>query len=34
MKRKQYVVGIDLGTTNTVVAYATPGSDDIRLFEI
>jgi molecular chaperone DnaK (HSP70) len=31
---KQYRVGIDLGTTNTVVAYAAAGGDDIRLFEI
>jgi molecular chaperone DnaK (HSP70) len=31
---KQYIVGIDLGTSNTVVAYAEAGSDDIRLFEI
>lgn len=31
---KQYAVGIDLGTTHTVVAYAEPGSSDIRLFEI
>lgn len=31
---KQYVVGIDLGTSNTVVAYAKAGSDDIRVFDI
>ncbi|MEC5160529.1 MULTISPECIES: Hsp70 family protein [unclassified Janthinobacterium] len=35
---KQYVVSIDLGTTNTVVAYstigATPGKDAIQLFDI
>jgi hypothetical protein len=35
---RQYVVGIDLGTTNTVVAYAElagqPGREDIRLFDI
>jgi molecular chaperone DnaK (HSP70) len=31
---KKYVVGIDLGTTNTVVAYAEAGSKDIRLFDI
>jgi molecular chaperone DnaK (HSP70) len=31
---KRYAVGIDLGTTNTVVAYAEPGSQDIRLFDI
>ncbi|MQA19316.1 Hsp70 family protein [Rugamonas rivuli] len=30
----QYVVSIDLGTTNTVLAYAEPGSAQIRLFEI
>ncbi|HNC91687.1 MAG TPA: hypothetical protein PL000_22375, partial [Anaerolineales bacterium] len=30
----QYQVGIDLGTTNTVVAYAKIGSSDIQLFEI
>lgn len=31
---KQYAVGIDLGTTHTVVAYAEPGSREIRLFDI
>jgi molecular chaperone DnaK (HSP70) len=31
---KQYIVGIDLGTTNTVTAYAKLGSDNIQLFEI
>nr|WP_175772493.1 Hsp70 family protein [Paraburkholderia phenazinium] len=31
---KQYLVGIDLGTSNTVVAYAEAGSEDIRVFEI
>jgi len=35
---KRYVVSIDLGTTNTVVAYSTPGTkpgqDAIELFEI
>ena len=35
---KQYIVGIDLGTTNTVVAYtepgAPPGLEEIRLFDI
>ena len=31
---QQYVVGIDLGTSNTVVAYAKAGSDDIRVFDI
>ncbi len=30
----QYQIGIDLGTTNTVVAYAPIGSDDIQLFAI
>ncbi|MGI4937105.1 MAG: hypothetical protein ACRYF5_10220, partial [Janthinobacterium lividum] len=30
----RYVVGIDLGTTNTVVAYAPAGSKAIELFEI
>ena len=27
MNRPRYVVGIDLGTTNTVLAYAEAGSD-------
>lgn len=31
---KQYIVGIDLGTSNTVVAYAEAGSEDIRVFDI
>ena len=31
---KSYVVSIDLGTTNTVMAYAEPGSTQIQLFEI
>jgi molecular chaperone DnaK (HSP70) len=31
---KQYIVGIDLGTSNTVVAYAEAGSSEIRVFEI
>ncbi|MBN3857009.1 hsp70 family protein [Paraburkholderia sp. Ac-20340] len=31
---KPYVVGIDLGTSNTVVAYAQAGGDDIRVFDI
>ena len=31
---KQYIVGIDLGTSNTVVAYVAKGSEDIRVFEI
>ncbi|HEX5344835.1 MAG TPA: Hsp70 family protein [Duganella sp.] len=30
----KYVVSIDLGTTNTVMAYAEAGSADIRLFDI
>ncbi|SAK58938.1 chaperone heat-shock protein [Caballeronia calidae] len=30
----RYSVGIDLGTSNTVVAYAEIGSNDIRVFEI
>ncbi|WP_144157993.1 Hsp70 family protein [Paraburkholderia sp. BCC1885] len=30
----QYIVGIDLGTSNTVVAYAEAGSAQIRVFEI
>ncbi|SAK51048.1 chaperone heat-shock protein [Caballeronia catudaia] len=30
----RYSVGIDLGTSNTVVAYAQTGSNDIRVFEI
>ncbi|BCQ25212.1 Hsp70 family protein [Caballeronia sp. NK8] len=30
----RYSVGIDLGTSNTVVAYAEAGSNDIRVFEI
>ncbi len=36
---KRYIVGIDLGTTNTVVAYtlelaAQTGGAEIRLFDI
>ncbi|CAG2156852.1 Chaperone protein HscA [Cupriavidus yeoncheonensis] len=31
---KRYTVGIDLGTSNTVVAYAETGSDDIRVLAI
>lgn len=30
----RYAVGIDLGTSNTVVAYAAPGQHEIRLFEV
>src|SRR6201996_5768130 len=31
---KQYLVGIDLGTSNTAVAYVEAGSGDICVFEI
>ncbi|EDZ98402.1 putative chaperone protein, HscA/DnaK [Burkholderia sp. H160] len=31
---KRYSVGIDLGTSNTVLAYAEAGSQQIRVFEI
>nr|WP_184003736.1 MULTISPECIES: Hsp70 family protein [unclassified Paraburkholderia] len=31
---KRYSVGIDLGTSNTVLAYAQAGSQQIRVFEI
>ncbi|WP_206001962.1 Hsp70 family protein [Paraburkholderia aromaticivorans] len=31
---KRYSVGIDLGTSNTVLAYAEAGSQSIRVFEI
>lgn len=31
---KRYIVGIDLGTSNTAVAYAAPGSQQVELFEI
>lgn len=31
---KRYVVGIDLGTSNTVVAFNEKGSDDIHVFEV
>ncbi|MBP1203932.1 molecular chaperone DnaK (HSP70) [Duganella sp. 1411] len=30
----QYIVSIDLGTTNTVLAYSAPGKADIELFDI
>jgi hypothetical protein len=30
----RYVIGIDLGTTNSVVAYSDGASDDIRVFQI
>ncbi|WP_313951336.1 Hsp70 family protein [Accumulibacter sp.] len=32
--KQQYIVGIDLGTSNTVVAYTAPGSRQVELFEI
>jgi molecular chaperone DnaK (HSP70) len=31
---KRFSVGIDLGTTNTVVAYAESGSDEIHIFDM
>ena len=31
---KQYIVGIDLGTSNTVVAYVEAGTDEISIFDI
>jgi molecular chaperone DnaK (HSP70) len=31
---KSYTVGIDLGTSNTVLAYVEAGSDDIRVFDV
>ena len=31
---KRYIVGIDLGTSNTAVAYAAPGQQKIELLEI
>ncbi|WP_322014208.1 Hsp70 family protein [Paraburkholderia sp. J12] len=31
---KQYVVGIDLGTSNTVVAYVEAGGKTIRVFDV
>ncbi|MCX4174814.1 MULTISPECIES: Hsp70 family protein [Paraburkholderia] len=34
VKLKRYSVGIDLGTSNTVLAYAAAGSQEIRVFEI
>ncbi|SAK57830.1 chaperone heat-shock protein [Caballeronia hypogeia] len=33
-KAARYSVGIDLGTSNTVVAYAESGSNEIRVFDI
>jgi molecular chaperone DnaK (HSP70) len=32
--KKQYIVGIDLGTSNTVVAYSAPGKRQVELFDI
>jgi molecular chaperone DnaK (HSP70) len=32
--KKQYIVGIDLGTSNTVVAYTSPGKRQIELLAI
>jgi len=32
--KPRYVVGIDLGTSNTAVAYAPPGKRQVELFEI
>ena len=32
--KPRYIVGIDLGTSNTVVAYAAPGGQQVELFEI
>jgi molecular chaperone DnaK (HSP70) len=29
-----YLVSIDLGTTNTVLAYAAPGAGEVQLFEV
>ncbi|CDG82472.1 putative chaperone protein, HscA/DnaK [Janthinobacterium agaricidamnosum NBRC 102515 = DSM 9628] len=34
MSDSQYLVGIDLGTTNTVLAYSRIGEQQIRLFDI
>ena len=31
---RQYIVGIDLGTSNTVVAYAAPGEQQVELLPI
>jgi molecular chaperone DnaK (HSP70) len=31
---KQTIVGIDLGTSNTVVAYVEAGADEISIFDI
>jgi molecular chaperone DnaK (HSP70) len=31
---KQYIVGIDLGTSNTVVAYVEAGTEEISIFDI
>ncbi|MBL8376183.1 Hsp70 family protein [Accumulibacter sp.] len=32
--KKPYIVGIDLGTSNTVVAYSAPGKQQVELFYI
>jgi molecular chaperone DnaK (HSP70) len=29
-----YLVSIDLGTTNTVLAYAAPGAAEVELFSV
>ena len=31
---KNYIVGIDLGTSNTLVPYAAPGKQHVELFEV
>jgi len=31
---KRYLVGIDLGTTNTVLAYMAPGASEVALFPV
>jgi molecular chaperone DnaK (HSP70) len=33
-EENEYIVGIDLGTSNTVVAYSAPGKQQVELFEI
>jgi len=32
--KARFTVGIDLGTSNTVVAYVEPGSSEIRVFDV